>query len=161
MWLCLNTAFFSIVAPKEDPDDRLLVRARRKGDIERVFDVPGVYSPGRDYAYRALLERDAVAAVVMCQVLGIQYGNFKDSVKEPALHSVYNAVWSVMGRLQVGGPYSEGVNLPRRVTRRQKALFGDLAGAVDDPGERRSPFSSSELADRLGRSLTEAQAWRR
>lgn len=107
MWICLNNAFFSIVTPARNApaDGPLLVRARRKGDIEAVFGVPGVASPGRDYAYRATLERDVVASVLMCQVLGIQYDNFKNSVKDDKLHGAYASVWSIMGRLQVGGPY--------------------------------------------------------
>ena len=36
MWLCLNDAFLSIVK-KDCPKDSLLVRARRPGDIEKVF----------------------------------------------------------------------------------------------------------------------------
>lgn len=120
MWICLSSGFFSIVANKGD--DRLVVRARRQGDIERVFGVGGVWSPGRDYAYRVFLERDVVASVVMCCVLGITATNFKDSVKDPALHAAYSATWSVLGRLQVGGPYGHG-NMAGN--RRDRSLFCD------------------------------------
>ena len=39
MWVCLSNAFLSIVQPSKldaDPEQFLLVRARRPGDIERV-----------------------------------------------------------------------------------------------------------------------------
>lgn len=113
MWICLNNGFFSIVAQRGS-DDRLVVRARRKGDLERVFGVEGIASPGRDYAFRAFMERDDVASVLMCNVLGIDYPNFKNSVKDNALHSAYNRVWSVMGDLQVGGPYGSRRSSPRQ-----------------------------------------------
>lgn len=108
MWICLNNAFFSIVASPDKADDRLVVRARRKGDIERVFGVTGEFSPGRDYAYRVRLERATVADVLMTLALNISYGNFKSSVKDDRLHDAYARVWGVMGSLQVGGPYSRG-----------------------------------------------------
>jgi hypothetical protein len=36
MWVFLSGAFLSIVQDKQKPE-RLVVRARRRGDIERVF----------------------------------------------------------------------------------------------------------------------------
>ena len=36
MWICFSDSFLSIVEPAEK-DGTLLVRARRDGDIERVF----------------------------------------------------------------------------------------------------------------------------
>ena len=59
MWVCLNSAFLSIVQPSSsDPlakGDMPLVRARRRGDIERAFSDPVkvVEVPGRDYQFRA------------------------------------------------------------------------------------------------------------
>lgn len=118
MWICLNNGFFSIVDPRRE-DDKLCVRARRKGDLERVFEVAGLSLPGRDYAYRAFLDRDVVAAVLMGQVLGIDYPNFKNSVKDNALHSAYSATWSAMGRVQVGGPYGHGIRASQSARQRR------------------------------------------
>lgn len=130
MWLSLNNAFFSIVvADKRAPDHSLVVRARRKGDIERVFAVAGEFSPGRDYAFRCVLDRDTVARVVAACVLRIDYGNFKGSVRDDALHRAYNRVWSVMGDLQVGGPYSRSPSSNQR----QGSVFdysAPVAGSV-------------------------------
>jgi hypothetical protein len=62
MWICLNNAFFSVVSPVDQPDHLLLVRARRKGDIEEYFPGHKVEKTvGRDYLYRALVPRHDVA----------------------------------------------------------------------------------------------------
>lgn len=105
MWLCLNHAFLSIVH-KDCAPDELLVRARRDGDIERVFPAAEVrIIPGHDYRCRAIVKRSAVAAVLSQIAAEIDYPNFKDSVRERKLHDAYMNVWSDMGQLQPGGPY--------------------------------------------------------
>lgn len=106
MWFALNDAFLSVVDKANDPDC-LLVRARRKGDIENVFGLtfPSVETPGNDYLYRAEIPRRVVANVVRDRILAIDYDNFKDSVDDDRLHDAYASVWGVMARLQPGGPY--------------------------------------------------------
>jgi hypothetical protein len=106
MWVCLNNAFFSIVARRDHPEGDLLVRARRKGDIERVFGVPATPTPHRDYAYRALLSRADVGRVLVDVIAGITYDNFKSSVRDQKLHDAYASVWGVMLRLQAHRPWS-------------------------------------------------------
>lgn len=109
MWLCLNDAFLSIV-DKDCQADELLVRARRDGDIERVF--PGAeveVTLGNDYRCRARVKRADVAAAITRRVMNIDYGNFKGSTKDQPLHDAYMGVWSAIGKLQPGGPYSSGV----------------------------------------------------
>lgn len=101
MWICLNDAFLSIVA-KDCPPDHLLVRARRAGDIERVF--PGVSvreSRHTDYRWRAAVPRQRVAEAIAQRLLAIDYDNFKDSVADGALHDAYARVWSAMYALQL------------------------------------------------------------
>lgn len=115
MWVCLSDAFLSIVEP-EAASPVLRVRARRKGDIERVF--PGAKverTPGRDYLYRAHIDREIVAQVMADQVRGISYSNFKNSVRNNKLHDAFAGFWSIMARLQEIPPYS--------TSRRQKSLF--------------------------------------
>lgn len=107
MWVCLNNAFLSIVEPDRKSGDKLLVRARRKGDIERVF--PGIAvkrTPERDYLFRALISRERVAEAIANEVRGIDYGNFKASVRDKPLHDAYASVWSIMARQQESAPYS-------------------------------------------------------
>lgn len=104
MWICLNDAFLSIVS-KDCPPDCLLVRARRKGDIERTF--PGhkvVESLQTDYRYRAVVPRRVVAQVMAERVEDIDYDNFKNSVADDDLHDAYARVWGVMYGLQSSAP---------------------------------------------------------
>lgn len=105
MWLCFNDAFLSVV-DKSTKHACLLVRARRAGDIERVFPGAAVReTDGTDYRFRADVLRTAVAEMVAERIKAIDYDNFKDSVPDHELHNAYSSVWSVMGRLQPGGPY--------------------------------------------------------
>ena len=99
MWIFLNNAFFSIVRHGTKPGD-LLVRARLEGDIERVFCVAGEHTPHADYAYRAVVSRDAVAEALSGEIREINYSNFKNSVKEADRHGAYMDVWTVMRDLQ-------------------------------------------------------------
>ena len=110
MWISFNDSFLSIVEPDRNSrgkSPQLLVRARRPGDIEAVF--PGVTvekRPERDYLFRALIDREVVAAMVADRVMSVDYGNFKDSVRNGKLHDAYAAVWGIMARLQPTRPYS-------------------------------------------------------
>lgn len=120
MWVCLNSAFLSIVEPEGQDlstGDMLLVRARRKGDIESVFASAKIEKrPERDYLFRALIPRQEVAAAMSDAVKGINYPNFKDSVRNNRLHDAYARIWSIMAALQPSRPYAG------RANSRQKGL---------------------------------------
>lgn len=106
MWACFNDAFLSIV-DKQCGEDELLVRARRPGDIEKVF--PGqevTESLGTDYRYRAVIKRTLIAAAMTERIMGINYANFKGSTTDKKLHDAYMGVWHNMAPLQPGGPYA-------------------------------------------------------
>lgn len=99
MWAFLNDAFLSIVADRNS--ERLLVRARLKGDIERTF--PGstvVEDAGTDYRFRTWLDRKTVADVLRHKVEEIDYPNFKGSVQDHVRHRAYMNVWDVMHTAQ-------------------------------------------------------------
>lgn len=102
MWIFLPDSFLSIVADKDDPTgDRLLVRARRKGDIESVFpDSRVIALAGSDYAFRAWVPRSEVTQVIASQVESIDYSNFKNSMIDNNYHDAALSVWSVMWGLQ-------------------------------------------------------------
>ena len=106
MWICLNNAFLSIVAKECGPDE-LLVRARRPGDIERVFPAAKVTSrTGTDYQFRAVVSRQEVASAMCSAVESIDYDNFKSSVSDRKLHDAYAGFWNIHARLQPSPPYS-------------------------------------------------------
>ncbi len=100
MWIFLNDSFLSVVAHHDDPG-LLLVRARIAGDIERVFkDARVSHTPEHDYAYRAEIARECVAAVLARRIEEIDYPNFKNSVREHDRHNVYMDVWLKMAEFQ-------------------------------------------------------------
>lgn len=100
MWICLNNAFFSIVASDRNPA-LLNVRVRRNGDIERHFpNAEIVQLPNTDYAYRAFLRRGEVAAFLVRHIAELDYTNFKASVSDPALQDAYDDVWVALASLQ-------------------------------------------------------------
>ena len=111
MWLCLSGAFLSIVH-KDCAADELLVRARRQGDIQKVFpDAKVQKTIGNDYLFRAVIKRSVVGAAMVNLVEDIEYDNFKNTVRDNKLHGAYNRIWHVMSDLQPIAPYS---NRPAR-----------------------------------------------
>lgn len=100
MWILMNNSMLSIIRHRDRPDD-LLVRARLAGDIERVFpDAQVVEGAGSDYRFRATVPRSTVAEAVSRRLRDIDYGNFKNSVREPARHGAYFDVWHALYGLQ-------------------------------------------------------------
>ena len=100
MWIFMNDAFVSIV-DKGGDGSTLLVRGRHAGDIERVF--PGAKverTPARDYLFRARVSRTEVAERIAERLRGIEYPNFKASVKEVDRHDAYGGVWGEMNEWQ-------------------------------------------------------------
>src|SRR6185369_9419008 len=106
MWIMLNDAFLSIVH-KDCQRSELMVRARRKGDIERIF--PHAYvtrSTETDYLFRAVISRAAVEQAMLGELRRITYSNFKDTVTDEPLHHAYLGVWNRMAELQNPRPFS-------------------------------------------------------
>lgn len=103
MWLYLQDSFLSIVQDKDHPE-HLHVRGRFAGDIERVFGpVMGKALKVRqvkpaDYKFRATVPRALVAQVVASRLMDIHYEGFKEGIAgvDPARHSTYMRVWSIM-----------------------------------------------------------------
>jgi len=101
MWIFLNDAFLSIV-DKDGDGTTLLVRARRPGDLERVFPNASVQeTPYNDYRFRARVPRSEVAQAMAQAVECLDYPNFKGSVVDHQRHDAYLRVWSVMHHYQV------------------------------------------------------------
>lgn len=108
MWIMLNDAFLSIVK-KDCPENHLLVRARRPGDIEKVFGrrVKVERLTDADYLFRAVIPVDEVMNAMNHEVARINYRNFKDSVQDHDLHRAYNRCWGAVAAVQNPPPYSE------------------------------------------------------
>ena len=104
MWLFTSDGFVSIVQPESfKKRDLLLVRARAPGHIESVITNWEVTkSPQRDYMYRATVPRDVVAKNVVRHIYRLDYGNFKDSVRDRNYRSACAQVWTAMFSFQEG-----------------------------------------------------------
>ena len=100
MWIQFNNAFLSIVENRDNKSE-LLVRARVKGDIEKIFPDADVFEDeNADYKYRALISKAKVAAKMMFKMTDINYDNFKNSVKESERKNIYSKVWMELKKLQ-------------------------------------------------------------
>ena len=100
MWIFLSDAMLSIV-DKGGDGSTLLVRARRREDLTRVFtDAQVQVGGGTDDPYRARLDREAVALGVAEAVRNIRYPNFKSTVQEDDRHTAYLRVWAAMAGFQ-------------------------------------------------------------
>ena len=102
----LNNSFLSIVNKDCKPGE-LVVRARRPGDIARVFGrgIRVKRSIDSDYLFRAVVKIEEVKMAMNRAVENINYENFKDSVKDYDLHLAYMRVSSAMSEVQNPTPF--------------------------------------------------------
>jgi hypothetical protein len=125
MWIALNTGFLSVVTavpsmlPKAEKkrlkgEGRpLCVRARKAEHLQALFPGRKVYQwKARDYPARIFIGAAALAEFMAQQVLNVDYGNFKSSVRDNELHDAYMGVWSVMNGYQ-HGRYKRGQWTPQ------------------------------------------------
>jgi len=102
MWIVANDSFLSIVRDRNSPR-RLLVRARRRGDLVAVFpEAEVIESREGDYRFRAFLPEEEVAQAIAKRVGDIDYGNFRDSIEDRDLLAFAQQVWLEGLRLQEG-----------------------------------------------------------
>lgn len=102
MWIQLNNSFLSIVQNR-DNDSELLVRARVKGDIEKIFLEANVFEDVKaDYKYRAFIPKQIVAKVIKEKISAINYDNFKNTIPKNDLARIhsYSNVWLELKKLQ-------------------------------------------------------------
>ena len=98
MWVFAKNGFLSIV---QSPDNKLLVRARVRGDIQRYFPGAKVFrTPDHDYMYRATMNVETVAARIATAVRAIDYDTFKSSIADKRRKWAYADVWGRMQDLQ-------------------------------------------------------------
>ena len=63
-------------------------------------DYEPVETRAADYRWRAFVPKCRAADVIAAAVGSIDYGNFKDSVKDDRLYDAYLGCWSIMHRYQ-------------------------------------------------------------
>jgi hypothetical protein len=118
MWLSLNDSFVSIVQAKGNASI-LWVRARNKQHLinflkpsfgEEMAKTLVKHTPDADYAYRTPMARISVEKLLRLHIEKLNYTNFKDSVLEPPLHSMYTKWWSDAVEYQQQGEHEHVQN---------------------------------------------------
>lgn len=134
MWVATNVGMISLVQHFEKPNV-LLMRARARHHLvalagkgkEHLIE----HTPDRDYAWRIEVAKESVAELLFVLAMSIDYGNFKDSVKEDMLHGMYSTWWSAGLRYQ-----RDVEDLQRSKARKGKRGENQLADLFNDfPGE--------------------------
>ncbi len=101
MWLFCKSGFFSAVQHAQNPGV-IHLRARFKGDLERLFAEHGVNAqitetPLRDYRFRADLKKADWTRIVAAEADAIDYTNFKNAVHDGTERDwAYMDVWTAM-----------------------------------------------------------------
>lgn len=102
MWIITTGAFVSIVEHRDDPG-MLIVRGRFAGDAARFLGVQLARekeTPDADYRFRIVTKREAVEKAVVRAVRGVQYPNFKDSIREAWRKALAMRIWSIFHAAQ-------------------------------------------------------------
>lgn len=131
MWLMTNQGLVSVVQDRADANT-LIARARQDGLLEQMLAEANLthisvwQDETADYPNRCKLSRMDFTDLVYTQVLRIDYDNFKNSVKDKKLASLYSRVWNVMTELGMGKFYGLGVR-PKRARRLDADLDPEVA----------------------------------
>jgi hypothetical protein len=104
VWIVNRDGFFSVVQD-ERVKSRVLVRGRRKGDIENVIQAVGyiaepVHTPKSDYPWRISICKADFGQYLLTYTEGIDYPNFKNKVFDDGADKkrldVLHQVWAVL-----------------------------------------------------------------
>src|SRR5258708_37589302 len=139
MWIMLSDCFFSIVA-KDCSREELMIRARRPGDIEKVFpSARGKVAAftASDYHYRCAISKSEIKSALIGEIDRVVYSNFKNSVQDHDLHQAYMRVWSAMAAVQPQQPYAARA-------RGTRFLFDDFHTLQVKPAQKSSGAAASK-----------------
>lgn len=126
MWIFTRRGFISAVQHREEPDT-LVVRARAKGHLTALFGSSAKPETvkGSDYPWRVYVSKDELVRIVAREVLGIDYANFKSSVKNDLYHDTLMDIWTAGLRLEGGRAKHNTRRFGKRTTG-QRPLFEGL-----------------------------------
>ena len=110
MWvMTAKGGFYSAIRKPDMPKDQIMVRARRKDDLERLLNAIGdvsdiISTPNADYAFRVIIPVESWAGYLYNSAREIDYSNFKDaSCKgDHSRHKAYIHCWGALLGLQSG-----------------------------------------------------------
>ena len=88
MWLFVSGGFVSIVAHRHQPM-HVLVRARHPEHIAALFpELEPTVLDTADYRFRVVVHRTAVQRALSHYIAGMEYDNFKASIRDEPYHEV-------------------------------------------------------------------------
>jgi hypothetical protein len=129
MWIFSQGSYLALVQHREDPN-LMLVRARRREDILRVF--PGAkveHHPAGGYQFHSAIHRDTVALRVVALVQQIDYPAFTESIPEAGRREAYQVASSPIeawGRLLDDQADSLGLGSPDYAPAPPRRAWGPL-----------------------------------
>jgi hypothetical protein len=149
MWIFTRYGFFSVTVSVKEPK-KMQIRARAREDLERLMKFadngqglkigPIIETPDADYRYRMICTRLAWEDLALMLAQDIDYNNFKNQIKDPARHRLYERVWGLMLSLQ----------REDRVDPRQGRLFQVFPGAGETlaaPGDATGPARFGDVTE--------------
>jgi len=121
MWLFTRHGFYSVTRSINEPD-KLQIRARAKGDLERLAgfmvtrDQPVaqgtakdlqkiIETPDADYRWRVIVTPDTWQIIAVELMADIVYHNFKNEIRDNQRHNDYTRVWGIMNSVQARESY--------------------------------------------------------
>lgn len=139
MWIMTNNAFVSIVvkeAGRNRDDDLMAVRARAPQHLQNFIgkSVKVLQDAGTDYRYRTHIRRRDLHKHVSRALRNVDYGNFKNSVKDDGYHSALNRVWGAMFDFQEKLRWGRGGTRKGKKNARQRRLWDDVQDAGVNAG---------------------------
>jgi len=110
MWvMTASGGFYSAIRKPDMPQDQIMVRGRRKDDLQRLLKAIGskaevIDTPRADYRFRVIIPTVEWARYLSEAAMGISYSNFKDAscAGDHARHEAYMDCWVALLRLQDG-----------------------------------------------------------
>ena len=115
MWLFTKHGFYSVIADAEVPEN-VIIRARDKGDLERLKALFRKFYPGStlatapiydslysDYRYRVFCPKGDFEAATALLARDVDYGNLKTEIGKAGdggRDMAYMSVWSAMRHWQ-------------------------------------------------------------
>lgn len=104
MWICMNDGFVSAVEDRYD-NTKLWVRARNKDHLRTLFPNKTISTSNEtDYRHRVQCTKDELADIISNRIKNIDYGNFKDSVKDKKLKTLFGRFWGLHWEYQESNP---------------------------------------------------------
>jgi len=166
MWTLTNFGAFSAVTRDvkdiKNSDERVLqIRARR---AEHLRELKRRYMPDageivrlvhRDYEFRIYCTRDEWSLALARMAQDIDYGNFKNSVKDKDLHDAYMRVWSALynalatNKFVVSYKGRKGRKSDKSLTRGTSTVSASYKGDIWAGWEDVEYASDDEITQRL------------